>query len=250
MLARVLRRLTAAAVGLLLAAQPAGAYPVGDADAYAFLSRRSGHDLIARWNPCEVINYRVNPADAPEGSLIEVKLAVARIARATGLTLRYAGTTGVVPGRSPIDYPSGTHLIVAWVVPGDDTPSLRADADIAGIGGATYFPGHTESGADALVIDRGMVLLDATRTATMARGFGAAPGGTTGGLLLHELGHAVGLAHPLIDDAGEIMYPRLTTGSADWGAGDLAGLHAVGASGGCVRIDPDRRLEFLLAQPA
>jgi hypothetical protein len=130
-----------------------------------------------------------------------------------------------------------TQLIIAWVVPGGDTASLLTDPEVAGVGGAYYTPGRTESGLDALVIRRGMVVLDATRTSTMARGFGAARGGTTGRLLLHELGHAVGLAHPLIDDADQVMYPRLTARTAAWGGGDVAGLHAVGASGGCLHHD-------------
>lgn len=217
MLARALRWLLAAAISAPMLWQPGTAHPAGNADAYAFLSRRSGHDLIARWNPCEEIIYRVNLARAPRGSLTEIKTAVALIARATGLTFTYAGTTTVVPGRTPGDYPSDTQLIIAWA----------PDADVAGVGGATYLPGRTESGDDALIIDRGMVVLDATSS--------EAGGATTGRLLLHELGHAVGLAHPLIDDPNEIMYPLLTAGAAAWGAGDLAGLHAVGASGGCLR---------------
>ncbi|MEV6596966.1 hypothetical protein AB0M36_08905 [Actinoplanes sp. NPDC051346] len=236
MLARALRCLMAAAISAPLLWQPGSAQPPGDTDAYAFMSRRSGHDLVARWNPCEGINYRVNLDHAPEGSLIEIKIAVARMARATGLTFRYAGTTGVVPG-NPGNYPLGTQLIIAWAVPGKDTDSLSTDADVAGIGGASYKPGFTESGNDALIIDKGMVLLDATRTSTMTRGFGAARGATTGQLLLHELGHAVGLAHPLINDPNEIMYSQLTAKAADWGAGDLTGLHAVGAAGGCLHAD-------------
>ncbi|MEV8510355.1 hypothetical protein AB0368_36760 [Actinoplanes sp. NPDC051475] len=227
MLARALRRLLAAALSVPMLWQPGTAHPAGNADAYAFLSRRSGHHLIARWNPCEEINYRVNLARAPRGSLVQVETAVARIARATGLRFSYAGTTGVVPGRTPGDYPPDTQLIIAWAVPGEGNPSLSGGADVAGVGGATYLPGRTESGEDALIIDRGMVLLDATSS--------GAGGAATGRLLLHELGHAVGLAHPLIDGPNEIMYPLLTAGAADWGAGDLAGLHAVGASGGCLQ---------------
>ena len=118
--------------------------------------------------------------------------------------------------------------MLAWT----ETP-IPAAGDAAGVGGAAYTTGHDEAGAGALLIARGMVLLDATKP----RGFGAAPGGTTGRLLLHELGHAVGLAHPLINDPQEIMYARVTAQSAAWGAGDLTGLHAVGASHGCLHAD-------------
>ncbi|MFI5496999.1 M66 family metalloprotease [Actinoplanes sp. NPDC051859] len=232
MVARVLRWLTAAAVSGALLWQPSTVAAAGEADAYAFLSQRSGFDLVARWNPCAPIGYRVNLDRAPRESLTEVQVAVARIAAATGLTFSYAGPTQVVPGRTPVDYPPDTQLIIAWGTPETDK------TDIAGIGGAVYSPGQTESGAPALIIDKGMVLLDAARTASMARGFGAAGNVTTGQLLLHELGHAVGLAHPLVDDPTEIMYPWLSNRATTWGAGDLAGLREVGANGGCLHHDP------------
>ncbi|WP_305788626.1 M66 family metalloprotease [Symbioplanes lichenis] len=119
-----------------------------------------------------------------------------------------------------------------------------ADVDAAGVGGATYLPGHSESGEPALVIHKGMVVIDAGRASGLARGFGAAAGATTGKLLLHELGHAVGLAHPLVDDPAEVMYSRLTGRAAEWGAGDLAGLRAVGDAGGCLYVDPSPLAAF------
>ncbi len=51
-------------------------------------------------------------------------------------------------------------------------------------------------------------------------------------LLRHELGHAMGLGHA--SHPNEIMYPTISGNSpTDYQAGDLAGLRAIGASGGC-----------------
>ena len=49
-------------------------------------------------------------------------------------------------------------------------------------------------------------------------------------VVLHELGHVVGLAH--VDDARELMY-RDNVGQTSFGSGDLAGLAALGR-GRCV----------------
>jgi len=51
---------------------------------------------------------------------------------------------------------------------------------------------------------------------------------------MHEIGHAVGLGHPAINDPTEIMHALLTTKKAVWGAGDLVGLRKVGKSAACL----------------
>ena len=75
----------ARALTCLLATVPLFFMPAATA-APAFLSVRSGHDQVARWNPCEPIGYRINPAGAPPGAVAEVREAVARISAATNLT--------------------------------------------------------------------------------------------------------------------------------------------------------------------
>ena len=53
-----------------------------------------------------------------------------------------------------------------------------------------------------------------------------------GPVLLHELGHAVGLAH--VGDATQVMNATATSsGPTSYGAGDLTGLWQVGAAQGC-----------------
>ena len=54
---------------------------------------------------------------------------------------------------------------------------------------------------------------------------------TARAIVLHELGHLVGLTH--VDDPDQLMYPEARGEVADFAAGDLTGLAALGR-GACV----------------
>lgn len=52
-----------------------------------------------------------------------------------------------------------------------------------------------------------------------------------GGVILHELGHVVGLEHSR--DAADLMFPDVSHGPATWSATDCMHLAHVGAQAGC-----------------
>jgi len=52
------------------------------------------------------------------------------------------------------------------------------------------------------------------------------------GVLMHELGHVVGLDHSTMTD--QVMFPGTGGGRTTWGQGDLAGLQRVGRPAGCL----------------
>lgn len=202
------------------AAAPAPAAPSGgDPGAFAFLFPNDGRP--GRFNPCAVVHYKVNAHRAPAGGQADLAEAVSRISAATGITFAYDGLTDEMPQSAGGRY-SGSTTIVAWAVPGE---SNLLTAGAAGVGGASAVlnPDGT------IRITKGFVVLDATQHTSA--GFGG--GFSQGALLLHELGHMVGLHH--VGDPAQIMYPTLTAGApGDLGAGDRNGLAAVGATNGCL----------------
>ena len=214
--------------------------------AYAYASRPRGSVApVARWNPCGgPIGYRVNLAHAPGGAMADVRGAIARLGSATGLRFVYRGTTRIMPGRSwQPPYPADTGIVIGWDRPSRNKllgsiHSLGRGITTVGVGGSFWVSGYVDrAGRPALEIVEGFALLSSTARMTPGFGRGSASGlqGTRGQLLMHELGHAVGLDHPRVADRTEIMSPVLSRKLARWGAGDRIALRRVGAASGCLR---------------
>ncbi len=184
-------------------------------------------DQVLRWNPCAAIDVRVNMSSAPSGARADLRGALTRLRRASGLPLRLVGTTSVVPNRRNEGRYAG--ITVAWA---GNEQSDRLDGTAAGEGGYSARAFRRDgSGGWAWRITSGYVVIDTASNARLRAGFGA--GGTRGALLLHELGHVVGLNH--VDDRGQLMYPVIATKAPRWGSGDLTGLASVGRPAGCIR---------------
>lgn len=180
----------------------------------------------ARWDPCRAIPYVVQAGWAPDSGRADLAEALARLSRVSGLRFAGEGDTDELPssGRpsvQPERYGERwAPLLIAWV------PAAATDLGLGdGVPGTSVTV--AVPGPDGASIVSGQVALDATRR--RAPGFG--PGTTDGEVLLHELAHAVGLGHVL--DPTQVMYPQTTSSESAFGAGDRAGLAAVGAAAGC-----------------
>ena len=176
----------------------------------------------ARSAPYSVdLQMRHSPKTFADHATLYVGLtAVLNVLRkgATGLRFAYRGKTDVAPKRFS-KYPEDTQLILGWGPP-------KATGEAAGVGGAQW------DGSTGRIV-HGYVVLNYEEELEAGFGRGPATGtqGTLGQLMMHELGHAVGLQH--VKDDQQIMYPTLTRKKATWGAGDRNGLRKVGKAAGC-----------------
>jgi Matrixin len=240
------RRLRARAAGALLAvtAVVAPALPASTAEAatatYRLHTQRlpDGRTVTMRWNGCQAITYKVNLASVPAKSraavLAETHTGLKRLAAVTGFRFVYRGATAEVPRFSNTRKLSAD-IVIAYTTPrGTDMPLAGRTAGYGGFA-SSWWGVPTEAGdySYGAANVRGYLVIDTPDAMKMGAGFGK--GVRRGNLLLHELGHVVGLDH--VTDARQLMYPNLhSTTPNGYAAGDLAGLARIGRKAGCIGI--------------
>ncbi|MGJ9422491.1 hypothetical protein [Aeromicrobium sp. CF3.5] len=180
---------------------------------HEFLREVDGEPV--RYDPCAPIHVVVNPRTAIEGADEMLQQALDSVTAATGLTFVQDGVTDEAPSDQRGSVPgSQDPVLIAWSDP-DEVEAL--EGSVAGIGGSVSTRGSPW-------FDTGAVTLDGPQLADVLR----RPGGwvSARGVVLHELGHLVGLGH--VDAEDELMAPRGRPGIDDWGPGDREGLAALG----------------------
>lgn len=218
----------AAAAGRVVAVTQPAPFAKGWSAGYVDERGRPG-----RWDPCTPISYVVDEAQEPAGGRADLREALARISAVSGLRFRDEGASAERPSLGRQAYQPTVYgkrwapLLISWISPA--STDLGLGSGVQGVSLAVAVP---DGGGPSIV--SGQVAIDADHR--LAAGFG--PGTTDGEVLLHELGHAVGLGHVL--DPTQVMYPQTTDSESAYGAGDRAGLVALGAAAGCHRAPSAR----------
>lgn len=196
------------------------AAPVGQPDDWSFLFANGG----SRWNPCTTIRWAYNPQGSYDGSLSHVQESFTRIAARTGLAFEYVGETSHVH-KTGTAFPTNADIAVGWA-DAASVPDLAGG--VVGIGGGRA---RSTSGKDvAWQLVEGYVVLD--REHALRPGFDTSGSTTWGQVMQHEVLHALGLGHA--QGAEQVMHGSVSSLNHRFGAGDLTGMHRVGADPGCL----------------
>lgn len=169
---------------------------------YTFLSRVNGHPV--HWS-CDGPVYLVLQGSTPAGTDTALARVAGTLRDASGLDLRvgqpHSGGAGIVIRYGPIGTVAGDLRL-------DDDPEL-------GVGGPVW-SAHDGVIRSAAVLIRDDTQITDPRTPTGAR------------VLLHEIGHGLGLGHAA-PDSRDVMGPTTSSGDSDQlGPGDREALAQVG----------------------
>jgi hypothetical protein len=174
-------------------------YPPGAQ--YTFERCISARTPVA-WPRCSKVTYHINAVMAPSGYPTDVQEAISALAAATGLHL--------------VSVSGSADVRISW-----DPALYNPLPGSTGEAGETDF--KTVSGLSGAHVTSATIRISAHLTTGERPGVGEEP------VLLHELGHAVGLGHY----PGAVVMNPLDRGLTNYQPGDLAGLNALYQPASC-----------------
>jgi hypothetical protein len=185
------------------------------------------------WNPCKPIRYAINMNGYDESYRAVIAEDISRVATATGFTFNYVGDSTIIPveanpwGFPYMDFFYGTAPYDIIISLANESITDLVDGSQVGLAWPNWVHYADKDGrffVASITIDMG----DLFDHAVWA-------GDGVGPVLLHELGHAMGLDH--VTDTTQIMYPSARpAGPNTYSAGDLRGLWVSGAVRGCLNF--------------
>ena len=187
---------------------------------YQFVrTQRGDRATPVAFDPCRPVHYAMNLSGSPSGGRALVRDAIARVSRATGLRFIEDAPTTEIPRTDRVAYQPDRYgdrwapVLIAWR---DQRNYPTLAGSVAGIGGAqaiSIAANRFVNISGQLVLDRDQLSSDASPDLVRA-------------VILHELGHVVGLDH--VSDRSQLMYAEEQPTVRNYGDGDLRGLHQLG----------------------
>lgn len=193
---------------------------------YTFTSFQEDGVSPVRYDPCRSWRYVVREDNMPAGALVLIKQAFAEISRASGVAFEYEGSTTEGPSDTRASFQRKVYgdrwapILITWAGK-DENPDFSND--VLGEGGST---GIRLGAAREYYFVTGSVQLDSVKLGDILNQLNGVP--FVYAVILHELGHVVGLGH--VDDSSQLMYPESRFGVSGFRDGDLTGLAVLGAA--------------------
>jgi hypothetical protein len=190
---------------------------------YSFLLAHLDGSPVA-WDPCRPVHYVVRPDGAPEGGDTLVRWAFGQMSAATGLSFVDDGAISEAPSTQRPSFQPDRYgdrwapVLIAWSSPVEWPPLA---AGVLGRGGPTPF--GLVGRDDERFVTGQAVFNGPALDLQLRRG----DDNKARAVLLHELGHLVGLGH--VTDPYQVMYDSNAYPLPSYRSGDRRGLALLGA---------------------
>ncbi len=198
---------------------------------FTFIASQADKQSPVAYDPCRPIHYVTNERTMPLNGHKMVADAIAAISTASGLVFINDGETDEEPDIDRAPFQRSRYgdrwapVLIAW---SDPSRSPDLNKRVIGQGGSVYLDTQDPTKLDrrGKVYITGMLALDGPAFADLQPEGDVSAEDLGRTIILHELGHLVGLGH--VEDPTQVMYPSTSHEVTSLANGDLNGLAKLG----------------------